>query len=141
MISAISNASRNERGAAMVEFAIVLPLLLLLLFGIVEFGRAYNVKVQLTGAVREGARAASFGGDANAAVKGAAPGLNPPVADSHITVLETCGSGIVGNARVRVSYPVTTLTPLGPLIARFDSPEYPSGAITLTATGVMRCEL
>jgi Flp pilus assembly protein TadG len=49
---------RDDSGAAMVEFAIVLPLILLLLFGIMEFGRAWNVKQVLTDAAREGARVA-----------------------------------------------------------------------------------
>jgi Flp pilus assembly protein TadG len=51
-------ASRGERGQALVEFAIVLPLLLLLLLGIVDFARAWNVYEVLTDAAREGARIA-----------------------------------------------------------------------------------
>lgn len=47
----------NQQGAAMVEFAIVLPLLLVFLFGIIEFSLvAYNKQI-LTNAAREGARA------------------------------------------------------------------------------------
>jgi Flp pilus assembly protein TadG len=52
-------AWRDEAGAAAVEFAFVLPVLLLLLFGIVEFGRAWNVRQTLTDAAREGARVAA----------------------------------------------------------------------------------
>jgi Flp pilus assembly protein TadG len=50
---------RDERGAAAVEFALVLPVIILLLFGIIEFGRAWNVKQVLTDAAREGARVAA----------------------------------------------------------------------------------
>ena len=50
---------RNTRGNAMVEFALVLPLLLLLCFGITEFGRAWMTKSVLTSAAREGARLAA----------------------------------------------------------------------------------
>ena len=46
----------NERGAALVEFAIVLPLLLLLVFGIIEFGFLLYNKAMITNASREGAR-------------------------------------------------------------------------------------
>jgi Flp pilus assembly protein TadG len=46
-----------DRGAALVEFAVVLPLLLLLLVGIVEFGLLFYNKQVLTNASREGARA------------------------------------------------------------------------------------
>src|SRR3954454_3432214 len=44
---------RAEAGAAVIEFALVLPLLIMLVFGIIEFGRGYNAKIELTGAVRE----------------------------------------------------------------------------------------
>jgi len=45
-----------ERGAALVEFALVLPLLTMLLLGIVSSGLAYNRKLDVTHATREGAR-------------------------------------------------------------------------------------
>jgi len=47
----------NQRGAALVEFAIVLPLLLVLIFGMVEFGLVLFNKQVITNASREGARA------------------------------------------------------------------------------------
>ena len=50
---------RGERGAAAVEFALIVGLLLTILFGIVQFGRAYSEVVVLTGAAREGARLAA----------------------------------------------------------------------------------
>ena len=46
----------NEFGAELVEFAFVLPLLLMLIFGIFWFSRAYNVYETITRAAREGAR-------------------------------------------------------------------------------------
>ena len=48
---------KSERGAAVVEFAIVAPLLLILLMGAVEFGLLFYNKQVLTNASREGARA------------------------------------------------------------------------------------
>jgi len=50
---------RGERGANLVEMALVLPLLLMLLMGVVDVGRAFYSYVTLTNAVREGARFAS----------------------------------------------------------------------------------
>jgi Flp pilus assembly protein TadG len=50
---------RNEKGAAIVEFALVVPLLLLLLWGIVDIGRAFYTLNNLASAVREGARTAA----------------------------------------------------------------------------------
>jgi Flp pilus assembly protein TadG len=50
----------NRRGAAAVEFALVAPLFVLLLLGIIEFGRAMMVQQVLTNATREGARQATL---------------------------------------------------------------------------------
>jgi len=49
-------SGKVQRGAAVVEFAIVLPLLLLVLFGIIEFGFIMYDKHIITNASREGAR-------------------------------------------------------------------------------------
>ena len=50
---------RDESGAALVEFALVLPLLVMLVFGIVSAGLAYGDHLALNNAVREGARLGS----------------------------------------------------------------------------------
>ena len=47
----------NQKGAALVEFAIVLPLLLMLVFGMIEFSIMFYDKAVITNASREGARA------------------------------------------------------------------------------------
>ena len=48
----------NRKGQALVEFALVLPLVLLLVVGMLEFARAWNLHQVMTDAVREGARRA-----------------------------------------------------------------------------------
>jgi len=48
----------NRRGQSIVEFALVLPLVLLLVVGMLEFARAWNLHQTMTDAVREGARRA-----------------------------------------------------------------------------------
>ena len=50
---------RSERGQSLVELALVLPLLILLLAGVADLGRAFFSYIQITNAAREGARAAS----------------------------------------------------------------------------------
>ncbi|HJY33750.1 MAG TPA: TadE family protein, partial [Vicinamibacterales bacterium] len=50
--------SKSERGAALLEAAITIPMLLLVSVGIFEFGRAYQTWQVLTNAAREGARLA-----------------------------------------------------------------------------------
>lgn len=49
----------RDRGAAAVEFALVVPVLLFVVFGIIDFGRMLNAQLQVSEAAREGARAAS----------------------------------------------------------------------------------
>jgi Flp pilus assembly protein TadG len=58
-MSRTRNIYRNQEGQAMVEFALVAPILLLLVFGIVQFGILFNNYLTLTDAVRAGARQAA----------------------------------------------------------------------------------
>ena len=74
---------KNEQGQTMTEFALVLPILIVLLFGIIQFGIAFNNYVTLTDAVRAGARKAAVSrslsdpaGTCKAAVLAAAVNLN-----------------------------------------------------------------
>ena len=80
---------KNERGQTTTEFALVLPVLALLLFGIIQFGIAFNNYLTLTDAVRASARKAAVSrlsqnriGDTRAEFEAAATNLNPvPVPD------------------------------------------------------------
>lgn len=56
-----SRRRRRDRGAALVEFAMAFPILVLLMMGVIDFGVNYGNKVQSTHAAREGARAGSVG--------------------------------------------------------------------------------
>jgi Flp pilus assembly protein TadG len=47
-------SEKRKKGQALVEFALTLPLLLLLVFGVLDFGRAFKTKIVLTNAAREG---------------------------------------------------------------------------------------
>ena len=74
---------RDEQGQTMTEFALVLPVLVLLLFGVIQFGILFNNYVTLTDAVRSGARKAAVSrqssnptGDSIAAVRKAADTLD-----------------------------------------------------------------
>lgn len=130
----------GDRGAAAVEFALLLPVVLLLVFGLIDFGRALNAQITLTQAAREGARLASFG-QASAAVvtrtQTAANGLSLPAADIAVT---TCapGAGAAANAQVTISYPFSFATPIGAIMSMFGSGAAKS--LTLTATATMPCE-
>lgn len=122
---------KDDRGAAAVEFALVLPLLLTLVFGIAEFGRLYTIQTSITAAAREGARAMALD-DTLAAARSAAESTAQPytVTDTQVTVSPTaCPNPNTTDAQVRViiKYPVTLLT------------GWFGKSITLTGTGVMRC--
>ena len=69
---------RNNRGIAAVEFALVLPLLLALLFGIIEFGFIFKDQLAILQAAREGARIAAVGrpvAEINTRIVTGAPGI------------------------------------------------------------------
>lgn len=71
---------RSERGAVAVEFGLLLPLFLILILCVVEFGRAYNAQVSVTHAAREAARTMAVTGvwsKAEKAARDSAPSLEP----------------------------------------------------------------
>jgi Flp pilus assembly protein TadG len=122
----------GDRGAAAVEFALVVPVLLLLVFGVAEFGRAYNIQTTLSGAAREGARTMALQNDAgaaNAATVAAARALE--LSSGQISVSPgACPLSDITSAdtvRVTVTYQMPFVTSL-----------FGSG-LRLTGNGVMQC--
>ena len=131
-----------DRGAAAVEMALVLPLLLLVLFGLVDVGRGFNAQMQVTQAAREAVRVKALGGtdvDASARAVAAVGGMNP--LDVTATFTPCPAGGAVGNAEATVSYSFTFITPLGPIAGLFGASTLPGiGTVrALSSTGVMRC--
>lgn len=119
---------RNERGASLIEFALVLPILLALVIGIIEFGWIFNGYITITGAAREGARFAVVGKDE----------LIETVVKNHLDHLQIVnlsidpGSAVPGEERaVVVSGNLPLLTGLLP----FTDNQFP-----LKATATMRQE-
>jgi Flp pilus assembly protein TadG len=126
----------DEHGAAAVEMALIMPLLLLLVCGIVDLGRMFNVEITLSAAAREGARWAALGQpDVAARVLAAAPGVVPA---PSISVTACPASPPTGtNATVVVTSNYVLITPLSAVSGLFGG-SLP-GAVTLTGRGVMRC--
>ena len=127
------NRLHNERGATAVEFAFIVPLLIVLVLGIAEFGRAFQVQGTLSAAAREGVRLMALQNDpaaAKAAVRNAAPSLDPALTDAQITITPTsCPVVNAGSTTVRltITYPMPYLT------------GFFGSTVTMTGTGVMRC--
>ena len=96
------NAGWRERGAAAVELAVIMPLLLLFIAGIVDFGRFFMTEIQLTNAVREGARVAVIG-ETPANVILRTTTAAPVVAGLVVTMPQQCPSGGGGDVTVRAT--------------------------------------
>jgi Flp pilus assembly protein TadG len=137
---AFSARKGRDRGAAAVEFALVLPLLLLIVFGIIDFGRALNAQITLTEAAREGVRLAALG-DSSAEVSARAQAAAPQLSGVTVTVTTSCqaGAGPAADAVVNVSYSFSFITPVGAIAGLFGGSGI-GGPITLSAQGVMPCE-
>jgi len=126
---------RDQDGAAAVEFALLLPLLVLLLFGLIQFGIAFNTKIQATNAAREGARMAVVGIDNWADVGGGLPfwqavQQNAGVGDIDNCVLDTTDV-VGGTLTVTFDYPLDLVIPFMP-----NPPSWQTG----TAKATMRIE-
>src|SRR3954454_7434096 len=107
---------RDERGASAVEFAFIVPLLLLLVLGIAEVGHTFQVQGTLSAAAREGVRAMALRNDpvdARAVVRQAASSLDPGITDAQISIdAQSCLTAGNGNNLVRLTirYPMPYLT-------------------------------
>ena len=113
--------------------ALVLPLLLILVFGIIDFGRMINKQIALTEAARDAARVASFGGSADQS-RAAAAARATRIAGSDIDVKTTPCSTTGQDAQVTLTHDFTFVTPVGLIGGGFD------GKATLTARGVVPCQ-
>jgi Flp pilus assembly protein TadG len=74
-IKMIKKIFSNKRGSTAVEMALILPVLVMMLFGIFQFGIAFNNWIALTHAAREGARLAAVGNFDEQAVRDSAPSV------------------------------------------------------------------
>lgn len=118
----------REHGAVAVEFALLAPVLIMLLLGIMEFGRAYNTQISLSSAAREGVRVMAIGNnpaDARTAAKNAAAGLQPALTDASFTISPTsCTTG--AQVTFKITYTLSTMTRI-------------AGPFPMEGKGVMLC--
>lgn len=130
----------DDRGAAVVEFALVVPILLVLVTGIIDFGRLLAVAASMAAAVRDGARQAATASDLSDAVQIAAirtrvvdafqPFGGAALTASSVTVGSLDASG---NISVTVTgYTFTPITPIARLVG--------FGTVTITRTATFRWE-
>ncbi|MGY1804926.1 TadE/TadG family type IV pilus assembly protein [Blastococcus sp. SYSU D00922] len=123
----------GERGAVAVEFALVVPLLLLMLFSIVSVSRAFQVQATLSGAAREAARAMAIQNDVGAARSAAvfaASTSDIPLTAGQVAISpSTCtGAAPTTNIRVTITY---QFQPTGSFAGGI--------AFPITSKAVLRC--
>jgi len=143
----VSRVLHEQRGAQLVEFAILVPVLLLLIFGSLDFGRAYFSWIVLTNSAREGARTAAVGSAPDVVydrVTGSVAGLPlaggpelescPPSGGNQAWCIETVNlQGIRGEpVTIRVEYNFRFLVP-----GLWSGPD---GVFALAAESTMRLE-
>ena len=126
----------GERGGSLVEFAMVLPLMLSVVFGIVDFGRTFQAWIMLTNSAREGARVAATGATTSAICSRvqATSGL------SGATCTVSNPGGVSGTSVIVTSqYTIRFITPIGSLVSMLGAGRLAS-SYTLTSTADMRLE-
>jgi len=130
---------KREDGQSLVEFALVVPIFLLVLFAIVDFGMAFHAWITVTNSAREGAR---YG-----AVRATSPQIVQRVRDTaesldqaNLTVSVTNAEGQPGESVVvDVSYDYSLMTPLADLLNMVSGGTIPA-TLGLSSTADMRLE-
>lgn len=123
----------KAKGQSLVEFALVIPILLLVIFGLFDLGYAVFIKNMISNAAREGARTGIIitktDADIRARVNAAAPGLN--LSTAQIAIIPSPNRHFNQPITVTVTY---TYVPLTPVIGRI------TGSVPLSSTSGMIVE-
>jgi Flp pilus assembly protein TadG len=132
--NSLTTASDSERGSAAVEFALLLPIFLILVFGIMDFGMLIYSQNVVNNAARDGARTATLGGtldqsvnttlSAASVLRGIAPTVSTTCTLANSTTpCPTWVSGTSGTAppsgatvKVTVNYSYVWITPVAVFI-------------------------
>ncbi len=136
MKSGEESYSERERGAAIVEFALVAPLLLLFIFGIVESGILLNQKQGLHAAAREGGRAASLPTATSDSIQtNVSQALQGVALDSPhtVTITPSNDNPCLGRAGQSVTVVVESTSSL-------EMPFFAGQQIDVSGSAVFRCE-
>ena len=110
------NETGDERGQAVAEFALIIPIFLLLVFAIVDFGMGFHAWITVTNSAREGARLGAVGGsqtEIENEVYDTSSSLDP----DQMSVLVTNAEGNPGESVVvDVEYDYQLITPLSSIL-------------------------
>ena len=113
MTSHLIKLKKNEKGQSMVEFALVIPVLLLIVIGIIEFGFMFSSYLTLTNASREAVRYISLGGDdVGAILRANNVAVNTDPNRMVVTISPTSSNRDRGDSvTVEINYDYDFLTP------------------------------
>jgi Flp pilus assembly protein TadG len=132
---------RQQQGAVAVEFALIMPVLLLILVGTLEFGRVWSQLQVFQGAAREGARCAAVKAgaftscDIQTRINDSAGAYTPANQPATVTINGNPAPGGCTNATKGQDVTVSWVQPL-----TIDIPFWNDLTINSTITGVFRCE-
>ncbi len=135
---------RNQRGAALLETAVTIPIILLIAVSIFEFGRAYQTWQVLTNAAREGARVAILTDMTDQQVQNTVrvymtSGGLPNAATAAVNINRNVAMGANTASRITVNYPFQFIV-LNPVV-RLVTPNSGTGApLTMQSVALMRNE-
>lgn len=103
---------RNNRGQSIVELAMILPIIIILLFGIFEFGRVFNAHMVIANASRQGARVGSVGATVTEVESTVRTNASSLTLSDLTIVVSTTGSGGRGETiTVTVGYDINVSIP------------------------------
>ncbi|MCG1011539.1 pilus assembly protein [Tepidanaerobacter sp. GT38] len=127
---------KTERGQTLVELALVLPIIILILFGTLEFGRIFHSYIVITNAAREGARLGALGKSDEEIISRIREASPLYQADTRLRIIRLEPNESARNSgvplTVEVAYDVELVTPI--ISSILPNP------VTLKSTAVMRVE-
>lgn len=145
---------KGSRAQSLVEFAIVMPIVMILIFGVIDFGMAIRSYITITNATREGGRFAALGNPAGSypgdcttptsattigRVCTGMEGLDTDGGLNSVTVTYPTGQAPGNEVVVAADYTYEYITPLGDIVGFFSGGSFPDN-IGLSTSTSMRLE-
>ncbi len=130
----------GEKGQALAEFTLLIPIFLILLFAIVDFGMGFHAWITVTNSAREGARLGAVAATQQDIIDRVYQTSDLPNESSNMTVTVTNAQGQPGDSVVvQVDYDYDLITPLAGLV-QLVSGDILGPTLTFSSTAEMRLE-
>lgn len=141
----MARRSRDQSGASAVEFALVAPLLLFIVFGIIDFGVVFAQNLAINNAAREGARFGAVRGNTCEAITDKVVDSSQSialdgVAEGDVAIAPGCGADGPCTGSAEGDRITVTVTHEAPFLVPLPLPGDWAESVTLTGHGEFRCE-